>query len=239
MGAEIVDLMQDIEAARQREATERKRQRQQDIVTATQLPPRFHGADFEGFKATTPQQKAAVDACKAYTANMAGNMEKGAALVLTGSVGTGKTLLAAAIARKTALEHVITDRVYNLGSWDDQKRLATVRYTTVMGMLRTIRSTYRKDSHLSESQALHLFTGPDLLILDEVGVQRGTEDEKVQMFEVIDARYGSMLPTVIISNLTVGELTGYIGERVLDRLKDNGGSVVVFDWASHRGASNG
>jgi DNA replication protein DnaC len=43
-----------------------------------------------------------------------------------------------------------------------------------------------------------------------------------------------MRPTILISNLTVGELGAFIGERALDRMKEGGGAVLAFDWTSRR-----
>jgi DNA replication protein DnaC len=43
-----------------------------------------------------------------------------------------------------------------------------------------------------------------------------------------------MKPTVVISNLAKEALGEFIGERSIDRLRENGGRLVVFDWASYR-----
>lgn len=40
---------------------------------------------------------------------------------------------------------------------------------------------------------------------------------------------------MLASNLTVEELPGYLGGRLMDRLRENGGVVVPFTWASERG----
>ena len=44
------------------------------------------------------------------------------------------------------------------------------------------------------------FIRPDLLILDEVGVQFGSETEKMILFEIINGRYEQLKPTIVISN---------------------------------------
>jgi DNA replication protein DnaC len=46
-----------------------------------------------------------------------------------------------------------------------------------------------------------------------------------------------MKPTILISNLAIGPLAEFAGDRVIDRMKENGGKLVVFDWKSHRGAA--
>lgn len=35
-------------------------------------------------------------------------------------------------------------------------------------------------------------------------------------------------------NYPMNELGKFLGERAVDRLKDNGGKVVVFSWKSNR-----
>jgi hypothetical protein len=39
----------------------------------------------------------------------------------------------------------------------------------------------------------------------------------------------------VVSNLSMASLKEYVGERVIDRMKENGGKVIIFDWESHRG----
>jgi DNA replication protein DnaC len=41
-------------------------------------------------------------------------------------------------------------------------------------------------------------------------------------------------PTIVISNLAKDGLQDYLGERAFDRLRENGGKLVVFDWESYR-----
>jgi DNA replication protein DnaC len=72
--------------------------------------------------------------------------------------------------------------------------------------------------------------------MDEVGVQVGSEHEKMLLFEIINERYQECRSTVLISNLTREEIAGYLGQRVMDRFAE-GGAVVAFDWDSHRKVS--
>ena len=43
-----------------------------------------------------------------------------------------------------------------------------------------------------------------------------------------------MRPTILISNLTEEELGKYIGDRIIDRMKEGQGAVIKFDWESYR-----
>ncbi len=47
-----------------------------------------------------------------------------------------------------------------------------------------------------------------LLVLDEVGIQRGSNGEKVILNQVIDRRLSSMRPVGILTNLNHDELLG-------------------------------
>lgn len=74
----------------------------------------------------------------------------------------------------------------------------------------------------------------DLLVLDEVGIQRGSNGEKVILNQIIDRRLSSMRPVGILTNLNHEELLGALGARVIDRLQMDGGMWVNFDWGSYR-----
>lgn len=67
--------------------------------------------------------------------------------------------------------------------------------------VRSVKETYAKGSGRTEAQALRDLVDPDLLILDEVGVQFGSDTEKLILFEIINGRYEASRPTIVISNL--------------------------------------
>jgi DNA replication protein DnaC len=43
-----------------------------------------------------------------------------------------------------------------------------------------------------------------------------------------------VLPTLVVSNLPASSLGQFIGDRALDRLRQNGGQAVGFSWSSMR-----
>jgi DNA replication protein DnaC len=47
-----------------------------------------------------------------------------------------------------------------------------------------------------------------------------------------------MKSTILISNLAIPQLTETLGERVIDRFRDEG-MVLVFDWESYRKRKKG
>ena len=110
-----------------------------------------------------------------------------------------------------------------------------VLFITVQRAIRRVRDTWSRDSAETESQAIGTLVFPDLLILDEVGVQTGSEFEKNLIFDILNERYEKRRPSLLLSNLELADVRAYLGERVFDRLREDGGMAVPFDWASHRG----
>lgn len=86
---------------------------------------------------------------------------------------------------------------------------------------------------------LEHYASLDLLIIDEVGVQFGSPSELAILQEVINTRYESMLPTILISNLTLDQMKESIGERIVDRVTDGGRNRLTFGWESFRGHAGG
>ena len=138
-------------------------------------------------------------------------------LIMSGAVGTGKTLIASATVQ-TAIRSGLTAKM-----------------STIMGVIRDFRATWKRDCEYSEADFIRELTKVDVLVLDEVGVQYGSESEKLFVFDVIDGRYRNMLPTIIISNLNIDGIRECIGERCVDRMREDGGKVVAFDFESQRG----
>ncbi|WAL81333.1 ATP-binding protein [Pandoraea sp. XJJ-1] len=209
--------MREAEAERQRvEAAERRQQIADKLLGRAAIPPRFADRSLESYVASTPGAKNALAVATAYANAFEAMLADGSSLIFCGGVGTGKTHLAIGIARRVI----------------DREMVAV--FTSVLGAVRSVKETYRKGSDISEEQAIDRLIEPDLLILDEVGVQFGSDTEKMIMFEIINGRYEAVKPTILISNLAVKELETFIGERAFDRLREGGGRVVVFDWPSHR-----
>lgn len=179
-------------------------------------PPRFLPSNFNNYELVCPEAEAALKICQSYAEKFDHIAKNGAGIVLCGTVGTGKTHLALSIA-KCVVESGITCRYFNLGA-----------------LVREIRDTWSRDSIETETQVLKRLHGYGLLIIDEIGVQNGTENERNIAFDVINGRYEKMLPTIIISNLSRGEVGELISERSVSRITDGGGAVITFTWEDYR-----
>jgi DNA replication protein DnaC len=184
------------------------------LICQAGIPPRFIGRTMDTFKAETDAQKMAFAVAKEYAEKFNENHKKGFGLIFSGNPGTGKSHLAIAI-----LQSIMPDK----------KGI----YTTCMGVIRAVRGTWRKDSEQSENEVLSAYCEADLLVLDEVGVQYGTDGEQTILFDVIDRRYREMRPTIILTNQAKAGLKEFIGDRSYDRLVETS-RWVAFDWPSYR-----
>jgi DNA replication protein DnaC len=193
-----------------------KTHRIEKLLSQSAIPPRFKNRSFENFNTDTPEKKQAMQMCRSMALNFDECLKHGTSLLMCGKPGTGKSHLSVAFAIE----------VINQGR--------SAAYTTVLRAIRSIKDTYRKNSELTEQQAINAFISPDLLVLDEVGVQFGSETEKMYLFEILNGRYENQKPTIVITNLSPDEVSDYLGERVIDRLSEGGGGTLVFDWESYR-----
>lgn len=200
------------------QAAENNRRAWETKIGRAGIPERFRDRDLSSYLAKTDGQQRALKFAQSYAKGFDKVARSGQSALFIGKPGTGKTHLAIGIALHVMREH---------------KRNAL--FLTVMRAIRGIKETWRKDSEMSEADAIEDLVFPDLLILDEVGVQFGSDAEKLLLFDVLNERYERRKPTLMLSNLTAQEVAAYLGERVMDRLREDGGEVVVFDWASHRG----
>lgn len=185
------------------------------------VPARFRLASFENYQPQNKQAATILSRLQGYAAGFAQYRAKGLSLILCGTTGTGKTHLACSILNCLAHEQ----GVFGL-------------YDTTYRAIQRVRATYRAAEE-SEQQALARYVAPDLLVLDEIGVQYGTYSEKLVLFSILNGRYEELRPSVLVSNLTAEEIKNYLGDRIFDRMRENGGAVLAFNWSSYRQRGNG
>lgn len=123
-------------------------------------------------------------------------------LLLWGDVGTGKSFVAGCIGNE----------LLNRGT-----RVLMTYFPRLLNQLTDLQMGNRNGF----IDSLNSF---DLLILDDLGIERNSEFAKEQTFSVIDSRYSSGLPMIVTTNLTLNELKNTsdlwrkrIFDRVLER----------------------
>lgn len=122
---------------------------------------------------------------------------KNAGLVIWGDVGTGKTFFAACIANALVEQNV------------------SVKMTNFSTILNDLFAESDKNKYLDR------LNKHSLLIIDDLGIERGTEYALEQVYNVIDTRYKSGKPLIVTTNLTLDELkfpTDIPHKRIYDRV---------------------
>ena len=119
-------------------------------------------------------------------------------LVLRGPSGCGKTHLAAAIANRAI----------------EKGQLAF--FVFVPDLLDHLRSTFTPSSDVSYDQLFEQVRSAPLLILDDLGGHSSTPWAQEKLYQVINHRYASRLPTVFTLGISMEELE----ERWRTRLED-------------------
>ncbi|MFQ1049060.1 ATP-binding protein [Avibacterium paragallinarum] len=205
-----------LEAEKARQEQKERDHKISGLKMTSGIAKRFEQARFSNYQETEYNRKAK-RFCEAYAAKWVDRKSVGGGLILCGKPGTGKNHLASAIAH-----HII------------EQHQDEVLITTALRIIRKVKSTWDKNTSLTEDEVMNIYTDKDLLIIDEVGVQFGSESEKIILFEIINERYEQMKPTILISNLSEDELSRYVGERIIDRMREGKGAVINFDWESYR-----
>lgn len=177
------------------------------------IPLRYQNKTIESFELKTEEQKKSFKIVKEFNDNLDESLSVGRCLILSGSPGTGKTHLACGIARNVALSG------------------RSAMFTTVQKLIRRVRNSWGTKE---EQSTLDAFIDLDLLIIDEVGVQAGSDNEQHILFDVINSRYENERSTIIITNCDINGIRRYLGERIVDRFRENGGRLVQFSGKSYR-----
>jgi DNA replication protein DnaC len=190
---------------------EREEKHQESLRVNAGISKRNSYKTFDDYKCTNEGQTKAKADCERYFKNFPSDQS----MIMVGGVGTGKTLLAS-----IGIESIINNY-----------RCEIIK---TIDAVRELKATWAKDSKTTEERLISYYRKLDLLVLDEVGSQFGSDTEKLFIFDIIDGRYQDMKPTILISNLDIDGIKEVIGERCVDRLREGGGMMIAFDWESSR-----
>lgn len=202
-----------LEKQRQEQLQEHAANKQKRIIKLfkhSAIPPRFADNTFDNYIADTSEKLTVKNTMLQFANEIRANLKLGRNVILAGNPGNGKTHISVATA-KAAIE-----------------KNHTALFTTVGEMIDKI-----NEAGWNKASAIDNYTIPDLLILDEVTYTLNNEEQK-SLFKVINKRYEQVRSTIIQTNLPMSDLKHVLGERIIDRLRENDGIVLYFTWESFR-----
>jgi hypothetical protein len=159
----------------------------------------------------------------------------GGIVTMVGDRGPGKTQMAAELARGGGWPS--DKQEYSRGDGLVIHRGKTALYRRAMDIFLELREAMKNHVKTSEREVLAKLSNVGLLVIDEFQERGETSFENQKMNNIIDKRYASERPTIIIANLTRKELNDALGASIVDRAKENGKSIE-FSWPSFRGKKN-
>lgn len=172
----------------------------QRLLEKSNIGKRFQSRTFENFEGGGDVYEIALEYADSFETNA------GEGLILTGTVGTGKTHLAAAI----------VNRVVQMG--------IPARFLTSIELFETLKD-------FSQETLQKIKTVP-LLVIDDLAKEKETDWNREKLFEVINSRYENCLPVIITTNATPGELEESVGKATFSRLAEmcRWVSMTGKDW---------
>ena len=193
------------------------RGRAERLLANAHVPMRYKHCDFEGFKTPNDSIQNALLKAKGFVSRYPVEKE---GLLLTGTIGVGKTHLAVAIIRELI-----------------QSKGVPCLFCDYRELLKEIQNSYNPSVGTTEMQVLRPVLETEVVVLDELGVIKASTNWVQDTVSVIlNARYNNMLTTIITTNLldqppgAVGReetLGDRIGERMRSRLHEMCSKVEV------------
>lgn len=184
------------------------------ILGRSGILPLHQGCTVENYVVASNEQVIARDFTYNYIQNFDNN--QGTCFVFSGDTGTGKNHLSAAMCNSLMSQG------------------KTCLVITVTELMIKMRNCYGEKPKYTEDEFLKQLVSFDLLILDEIGLQKGSDHEKIILNQVIDQRIGHLKPIGILTNLDYQDTLNLLGERIFDRLKSNNSQWIKFNWGSYR-----
>ncbi len=181
-----------------REAAEQEARRHHQAVADLKrrgfTDPAMRGWTFANDNGKCPQMKHA----HFYVENWTAMQEENIGYLLWGGVGTGKSYFAGCIANALMEQEV------------------AVRMTNFALILNDLTASFK-----GRNEYIARLCRAPLLILDDFGMERGTEYGLEQVYNVVDSRYRSRRPLIVTTNLSLQDLQhpkDTAHARIYDRL---------------------
>jgi DNA replication protein DnaC len=171
------------------------------------VPRKFLAKTIDNFEADNPHLKQILSEARAYIATFSTAPEDdGSAcrgLVLRGPEGTGKTHMAVAILR------AVISQGYQ------------AMFYNVSDLFLDLRRTMTEEGKSqSEADLIHPLRSADLLVLDDLGMERASDYTREILYTVINSRYAEDRATIITTNCNKNELLERLGRSTTSRLQE-------------------
>lgn len=182
------------------------------------MDSRLKGVRFTNYQVTSENQKA-FGIAKRYVEYFDEMFSCGQGILFWGDVGTGKSYTAAAIANEIL------------------EKMQPVIMTSFIKLLDEL-SRFDNDS----SEHVSKLNLAKLLIVDDLGAERGTDFALEKVYDVIDSRYRSKKPIILTTNLDMAQMKNCSDvryKRIYDRIFEMCYPVKMdgLSWRKKRAAS--
>lgn len=191
--------MQEAEERRKREEeSKRDMERIRRLRISSLMDDKFKSSTFSAFQRTKNNERN-LRLCRRYAENFDEMLAKNQGLLFYGNVGTGKTFSAACIANyllDRKIPTVMTSFIKIIGSASLSNREEAMNFTDRLNRAK-------------------------LLIIDDLGAERGTDYALERVYDIIDSRYRARLPMILTTNVPIDEMMECVDRRysrIYDRI---------------------
>ncbi len=175
------------------------------LVMHSEIPKKFLQACFDNYVPQNKAQREALNFAKDYANNIKLHREKGTNIIFAGygDVGTGKTYLTVCMAKEIIKQQI------------------GVKFINAVDLVNSIKEDFKISKYINIP----------VLILDDLGKERGTEWVCEQLYAILNARYLAEKPTIITTENSTEDLKNNYSEKgkaILSRLKENVINVAMI-----------
>lgn len=177
------------EAYDQRMKFEEKQRRIDDLRRLSLIDAKLRNVRFSNYQ-VTDENRRVFGIAKKYVENFDVMLSKNQGILFWGNVGTGKSYTAAAIANELI----------------DQMHSAIM--TSFIKLLNEMMQFGGNDNdrRLSAADYIQKLNQAQLLVIDDLGAERGTDFALEKVYDIIDSRYRSGKPIILTTNLEMSQM---------------------------------
>ena len=168
---------------RRKEEEAKRTERSSELRRISLMDEKFKASTFSTF-VETPHNARALKLAKSYCDRFPEMIKKNQGLLFYGGVGTGKTHITACIANR------LLDDCYS------------VIMTSFVKVLKNL-SPY---GGVEEEKYIKRLSEVTLCIIDDLGVESGTDTALAKVYDIIDSRYRSGKPTIFTTNISLAQM---------------------------------